>query len=137
MRVLAFGGRNFSDYGKAMDHLTWLHYRVEPITLLIHGAANGADKICAHIAENVLHVPTRAFPANWDDVLTPGAVIRYRNSKPYNAAAGGWRNQQMIDEGKPDCGFGLPGGTGTADMAKRLRAIPLHVWNGGFENDQK
>lgn len=39
--------------------------------------------------------------------------------------AGIWRNQAMLDEGKPTAFLAMPGGTGTADMIARCRAAGL------------
>jgi hypothetical protein len=134
MKVLAFGGRHYTNYGAIMDQLAQLQKKVAPITLLIHGGAIGADIMAAHVAQWCFGIETKAFPADWNNVLTPGAVIRWRYGKPYNAVAGHWRNQQMIDEGEPEYGIGFPGGTGTADMAERLRLANIPIWNAGYEN---
>ena len=41
--------------------------------------------------------------------------------------AGHIRNQQMIDEGKPDLVVAFPGGAGTADMIRRAKKHNLKV----------
>jgi hypothetical protein len=56
------------------------------------------------------------YQADWDNLTTPHAVIKYRkDGKSYNTASGGGRNQQMIDDAAPDGVVAFPGGDGTAD----------------------
>jgi hypothetical protein len=74
-------------------------------TVIIHGdCQTGADRIVDDWC--VVHwVRCERFPPDWDF-------------------------QRMIDEGKPDKALGFPGGRGTADMTRRLKAagIPLAVF---------
>lgn len=124
MRVVVTGGRSYSDTKRVFAVLDELHAR-RPITALIEGGASGLDVRAKAWARQrgVLPVP---FPAPWTDIGHPGAVVRYRrDGTAYDAAAGGRRNQQMIDEGRPDFGLVFPGGTGTADMRARLVAAQI------------
>ena len=41
--------------------------------------------------------------------------------KKYGKKAGPLRNQQMLEEGKPDLVVAFPGGNGTADMVRRAK----------------
>jgi predicted Rossmann-fold nucleotide-binding protein len=43
------------------------------------------------------------------------------------------RNQQMIDDGKPDVVIAFPGGSGTADMIRRAEAAGVKVIRMGGE----
>lgn len=52
------------------------------------------------------------FPPDWDK---------------YGNAAGPIRNQQMLDEGKPDLVVAFPGGRGTADMVNKARKAGIEV----------
>lgn len=54
----------------------------------------------------------RPFPADW---VTLGK------------AAGPIRNQQMLDEAKPDWVVAFPGGNGTADMVRRARKAGVKI----------
>jgi hypothetical protein len=56
-------------------------------------------------------VPFERFDADWN---------RFGNR------AGPIRNQEMIDEFKPDVGLVFPGGPGTADMKRRLKRHKIH-----------
>lgn len=105
MHLVVTGGRNYSDTDRVFATLDELHAR-KPITALIQGEARGLDARAKNWAFR-RGVPCVSFAAQWDK---------------YDKAAGGIRNQQMIDEGKPDYGLVFPGGYGTADMRGRLVA---------------
>lgn len=101
--------------------------------ILIHGAASGADSLAAdwvedRRAEGAAFPEPIAFPAAWDDLSAPGAVVRTgRRGRSYNVVAGFQRNQRMIDEGKPDLVVAFPGAEGTADMTARARKAGTEV----------
>lgn len=117
-RVLVFGGRNYRDRRRLYDVLDDAYER-KPITAIIEGEASGADRLARQWAENrgILFDP---YPADWDDIDRPGAVVK-KNSrgKLYDAAAGGIRNERMLREGRPNGAIGFPGGSGTRDMHTR------------------
>lgn len=126
-RGLIFGGRDYANRARLYQILDAAVDRLG-MDLVIHGAATGADTLADEWAKS-RGVDFLTFPAAWDDIDRPGAVIRYTKAgKPYDAAAGGIRNQTMIDAGRPDIAIGFPGGTGTRDMAARVRSarIPLY-----------
>ena len=106
--VLVCGGRAYADQAHLDASLDALH-AARPLTLLIHGAALGADSLAAWWAEK-RGIAVRAFPTAWD---------------LHDKAAGPMRNQQMLDEGRPDIVVAFPGGRGTADMVER--ATCAHV----------
>lgn len=95
-----------------------------PIEIGIHGDADGADRL-ADAWFRYQGIPVLKFPAKWSEIDIPGARIRWGRHGFYNAAAGTWRNQTMLDEGKPTAFLAMPGGTGTADMVARCRAAGL------------
>lgn len=128
MRLVVTGGRNYSDTTRVFAVLDELHTR-QPISVLIEGEAAGLD-VRARVWATRKGVAVEPYPTDWNDINHPKAVIRYRrDGKTYDVTAGLRRNQQMIDEGKPDYGLVFPGGTGTADMRARLVAagIPFDV----------
>jgi hypothetical protein len=113
--MLAFGGRKYRNKARLFLVLDEEHER-EPITLLIEGEAPGADKLSRKWAE-ARGVEVLPFPADWDDIDRPGAVVRKsRSGKLYDAAAGPFRNMKMLREGRPDRAVGFAGGSGTRDM---------------------
>ena len=121
MRVVVTGGRDYRDTERVFTALDELHAR-RPVTVLIEGEADGLDKRAKAWARR-RGIAIDPYPAPWDDVGHPAAVVRYRrDGKPFDVNAGPRRNQQMIDEGRPDYGMVFPGGTGTADMRRRLVA---------------
>lgn len=88
-------------------------------TVVIHGAARGADTLGKFVAERIgLKVINdgKGFPADW---------------KRYGKGAGPIRNQQMLDDGKPDLVLAfhenINESVGTKDMVARARRIGLKV----------
>lgn len=121
MRLVVTGGRDFNDTAGAFAALDELHAR-RPVTVLIEGEASGLD-IRAKAWAKRRGIAVEPYPAPWDDVDHPEAVVRYRrDGSPYDNNAGPRRNQQMIDEGKPDFGLVFRGQGGTADMRRRIVA---------------
>jgi ribA/ribD-fused uncharacterized protein len=112
MKLLVSGGRDFDDVEFIVTHLNRLH-KARTITQLIHGAAKGVDTIAAFWADESGILP-RPFPAEW---------VEYGRHR-----AGPIRNQQMLDEGRPDALFAFPGGSGTADMVERAEKVLPEVW---------
>lgn len=126
MRVLVTGGRDYADAERVDAVLDYYHAQ-RPFSVLIHGAASGADTLASLWATS-RNVPTLPFPADWNDLSAPPAIIRYRrDGTPYNAAAGGIRNGRMLREGKPDVCVAFHGGRGTGDMCQRCHAARPQV----------
>lgn len=111
MRVLVCGGRNYSDFDTVCHTLNRVVSQVGDIDTLIHGDASGADSLAKDWAESH-HIPTLAYPAEWEK---------------HGRAAGPIRNQRMIDYGKPDIVVAFPGGRGTGDMINRAESAGLFV----------
>lgn len=106
MRVLVCGGRDYSDgetFARVIHSL--------PVETIIHGGARGADYM-AHVTAVMEGWEELEFPADWET---------------HGKAAGPIRNQQMIDEGKPDLVVAFPGGRGTADMVRRAHRAGIPV----------
>lgn len=110
MRVLVCGGRDYSDREAvfaALDELAPL--------AIIQGHADGADALARewwYKRPNTCAGELACYPADW---------------KKHGKAAGPIRNQQMIDEGKPDLVLAFPGGHGTADMVRRAKRAGVKV----------
>ena len=123
-RVVVFGGRNYSARSTLYRALDAVHAR-RKITCIVEGEASGADRLAREWAED-RNVAVDPYPADWDNIERPGAVVR-RNKygKLYDALAGHVRNEQMLREGRPQFAIGCPGGTGTADMASRCLAYGI------------
>ena len=124
MRVIVTGGRTLFNVPFVCEGLRGFPHK---ITELIHGDAEGLDRTAAWIAAS-WGIEVTGVPADWSNVLIPGAVIKYRRGTAYNALAGHWRNQRMIDLYKPEYGIVFPGGTGTADMKQRLELARIPIY---------
>lgn len=110
--VLLFGSRDWTDAETIRRRLS----RFPPETVVIHGAATGADSI-GGLAATSLGFEVIAEPAEW----RPGGV--------YDKAAGPKRNQRMLDLYNPSCGLGFMMGLtpGSMDMLRRLVDAGLPV----------
>lgn len=121
-RVLVCGGRNYADRDTAYEFLNRLEAE-RGIGVLIVGGANGADSLARDwlFERDDLALDYELFPAEW---------------KKHGKAAGPIRNQQMLDEGKPDLVVAFPGGRGTADMVRRAIAAGVEVIEPATPTDQ-
>ena len=109
MRVLVTGGRDFNDQALVVSTLDGLHAKT-PITSLIHGGAQGADRLAdAWATERGSTV--EQFKPNW---------------KLHGRGAGLANNKAML-EAAPDVLIAFPGGKGTADMVHKAQAAGLPV----------
>ena len=111
VRILICGDRNWCDMSIIEREL-----RKFPVgTIVIHGAAKGADILGGFVADK-LGFKVISFPAKWNI---------------YGRAAGPIRKQQMIDEGKPELVLAfhenLGESKGTRDMVSRARGIGIKV----------
>ena len=109
MRILVCGGRGFSNRSRFDSIMDWFADAHDLV--IIHGGARGADNLAGDWAD-VNRTGLEVYPADWDK---------------YGKAAGFIRNQQMLDEGKPDLVVAFPGGNGTADMIRRARKAGIEV----------
>lgn len=111
MRVLVCGSRAWEDGALILETLR----RLEGVTVVIEGEAPGADTL-ARLAAEQLGIPVLPFPADWDR---------------YGRGAGPLRNQQMLDEGRPDLVLAftedLNSSRGTADMVAHARLAGVRV----------
>jgi len=96
--------------------LTNLHER-RGFTLLIHGAASGADTLSEAWALK-LGISTRAYPAAWQRL---GRI------------AGFERNKQMLVEGKPQLVIAFKGNKGTKMMIDLARKASVEVITPGWK----
>lgn len=113
MKVLVCGGRDYQDAAAVREALAMVG-ALEIIT----GCAKGADSLAAREAAK-RNLPCKVFRADW---------------KTHGRAAGPIRNQEMLDEGKPDLVMAFPGGRGTADMVRRAKAagVPVMYFHDDF-----
>lgn len=110
--IIITGGRDYQDDA----HLTAILDSIRtiiPNLFIVEGGATGADRLALVWRINN-GVDGKTYPANWNQ---------------YGRAAGGIRNQQMLDEANPHMVLAFPGGIGTADMVRRAHAakIPTYI----------
>lgn len=122
-RILVCGGRDYSDRLKVHQKLDdlcadrgWTTLRDEYGNCLnevfvIAGKARGVDTFAVDWAV-INWCDFKEFPADW---------------KTHGKAAGVIRNQQILDEGKPDLVVAFPGGRGTSDMIRRAEKAGIPV----------
>lgn len=111
MIILVTGGRDYWRCGTdlALDQL----HRQSPITLLIEGGAEGADRHARHWADRH-HVHVATIDAQWDAL---------------GNKAGSARNSAMLQLAPViDLVVAFPGGVGTADMVDKAQNAGLRVW---------
>jgi len=138
MRILVCGGRNFAnpipydhspENKKAMDEYKFVLNTLHNLSIefskeynpndnwlptdivIINGKAKGVDSASSDWAI-VNYAQLKEYPADWET---------------HGKAAGFIRNQQMLDEGKPDLVIAFPGGSGTADMIRRAKKAGIEV----------
>jgi len=110
MRVLVCGGRNFDDQALLEAVLDRLH-KVHAFAVLIEGDARGADRMAGAWAD-AQGIARATFAADWEML---------------GAKAGPIRNQQMLDEGRPDLVVAFPGASGTDHMKRIARKAGIAV----------
>ena len=119
MKILVTGDREWDNPLTILDaFIRFLEdYSLEPSDVtVIHGDARGADKLSAHVAEEMGMKPI-PYPAEWNK---------------FGRAAGPIRNKQMLDE-NPDIDLAfafhpnLGKSKGTKDMVERLEKAGIEV----------
>lgn len=124
-RILVCGSRNYGQekfeywiIRTILDELLrhWRDHNSDKMTL-IEGGGKGADSVAFDWArDEYLRVDHLSFPADWDT---------------YGKAAGPIRNQQMLDEGRPDLVLAftsnLKESKGTKDMVTRAAKAGVEV----------
>ena len=115
MRILICGDRDWKLFGPIMREL---RARRKDVTVVIHGCARGADTVAGKVAYS-LGIKVERYPADWTK---------------YGKGAGPIRNQQMLDDGKPDLVLAfhedIASSKGTADMVRRAKeaGIPVEIF---------
>jgi hypothetical protein len=120
-RVLVCGSRSANDRGRVFVSLTKLFEERGGFSFLLQGGAGEEDDdgsairgvdLLARDWARAAEVPSITFLAEWDK---------------HGRAAGPIRNQQMLDDGRPDLVVAFPGGRGTADMVRRASKAGIEV----------
>lgn len=93
-KCIIAGSRSITDYSLVC-------FAVEdsgfPINEIVCGEAKGVDSLGKTYAKNN-NIPVKSFPADWNDLSHPDAVIKTNSrGQKYDALAGHRRNKQMAD----------------------------------------
>jgi len=119
MKVAIIGSRNFNNYDL-------LKYKLLPfkanITEIVSGGALGADKLGETFAKE-FNIPTKIFPANWEDFSEPCKIKVNDKGKQYNALAGFNRNTQIIQSADFIVIFWDGKSPGTRDSMKKAHQL--------------
>lgn len=111
IKILVCGDREWKDKNSIKSVLS----KYPSDTIIIHGNCRGADKLSGIVAKE-FGMNVIPFPADW---------------KKYGKGAGHIRNQQMLDEGKPDRVIAfhsnLKESKGTLNMVTAARKVELPV----------
>ncbi len=112
MRILVTGDRQWSDEATVRSALEGL----APVSTIIEGEAMGLDSMARDIAREI-GLSVMPYYADWSY---------------YGRAAGPIRNNQMLENGKPDQVWAfhndLPRSLGTLNMVKQALASGHSVW---------
>jgi hypothetical protein len=128
--VIVAGSRNFNDYEFfSQSLLGYLSaHNIEGKVAFITGkASSGADELIIRwCKEN--DFPWCEFPADWDKLDAPGAVVKtLRGGKQYNAVAGHDRNHEMAKVGTNLLVFWDGVSVGTKNMLSWAKKYNLPV----------
>lgn len=109
-RVIVCGARHYTDRDRVFRALDFAHRQL-PLSLVIHGAAPGAELLADQWASD-RGVPRRLFPPDVDK---------------YKTQAGAKNNAAMIRFGAEGV-IAFPGDSITADCVRQALAAGLMVW---------
>ena len=123
------GSRTFKDYAFLCDQLDMFWLFLGAFTV-VSGGATGADTMAVRWANaHKLPIPI-VFPADFYKLGHPEAVIKMdRRNRPYDAAAGFRRNQEIIDASDMLIAFWNEKSPGTKDSIERAKQAgkPVYV----------
>jgi ABC-type Fe3+-hydroxamate transport system substrate-binding protein len=109
MRILVTGGRKFADKELLFTFLDRLHQE-RGITLIIHGAAQGADSLADE----------------WSKARGVETLPCLADVERYKRAVWDEQCKQMLAH-KPDLVVAFPGGNGTANMVQLAQKTGVEV----------
>jgi len=91
MKIGIVGSRNFSNLTKLEEYMS----KLPKDTIIVSGGGGKVDKKAEEIAKR-LGFKTEIYPADWNNLTHPDAVIKVNKfGKKYDANAGHRRNEQI------------------------------------------
>ncbi len=136
IKTIIAGGRNINYSEPLLDSIRESGFE---ITEVVSGTAKGVDKLGEEWALNNL-IPVISFPADWSDLTSPDAVVRYSKfGKPYNAVAGHLRNEKMAEYADSLILIWDGSSSGSSDMLRRakIHGLKIHEKIVNIENLRK
>lgn len=133
MNIAVVGSRKFKNYEYMKEILDRVLAKYGPFTL-VSGMADGADSLAIAWYARTGSLPQPIYhPAKWGDVDRPGAVIKMdKHGEPYDAAAGFYRNQFIVDDADVVIAFMDKDNptSGTSDTIKKAKkkGIPVYIF---------
>lgn len=106
MKVAVIGGRDFNDYEKLKSTLELL-----PITLIISGGADGADKLSERYAKEK-GIPTQIYLPEWD---------------LFGKKAGFIRNTTIVENSELVVAFWNQKSRGTKDSIGKAHKLKINI----------
>ena len=91
MKVIIAGSRGITDYEVVKAACVESQFE---FTEVVSGKARGVDSLGEDYAAEI-GVSVAEFPADWEDISVPGALVKYNSYGAYNAKAGMQRNWKM------------------------------------------
>jgi len=120
IRVLVAGSRGFTDYNLFSKYIS-LIVKDFPDVIFVTGECHcGPDNMIIEYCKEFGYL-YEGYPAAWHDIGVPGAIIKTKNGRQYNAVAGHQRNQTMAEVSDFFAIFWDVESPGTKDMMKRAR----------------
>jgi len=127
MRTIIAGSRDL--LGDNLEHVRRACFYAQfGVTVVISGTCRGIDKAgeCWALQNGLL---IEQYPADWKNITRPGAVIRYdKYGRPYDAAAGNFRNKQMSQVADALIAVWDGKSPGTRDMVAIMKAAGKRVY---------
>jgi len=118
MKTIIAGSRNIFELRHVYDAVRASGFIISEV---VSGVAPGID-ILGEVWAKQHGIPIKPFPAAWDDLEAPGAVIRRQGSRVYNAMAGFDRNELMAVYAEALIAVWNGHSRGTLDMIQRIEA---------------
>ena len=127
-KLIVAGGRTFSNPHLLQEVVTdFANSKGENTAVsIVTGMAKGADMFAYEFAKQN-NIVTHEFPADWNNIDVPNALVRYRNGKPYNTLAGINRNHVMGDFADGLIAFWDGQSRGTKDMINYMKSLNKEV----------
>lgn len=127
LRMIVAGSRGFRDRLFVYNKLNHLTRHLDEVVVLSGMCEDSPDEYSVEWAD-YRGWPWEPYPAAWDDLAAPGAVIGYgKDRKPYNKLAGFQRNEIMASKAEALVLFQHNGSRGSADMLRRAQAHNLLI----------